>query len=217
MRPSRHFAFLIAALASIGCGQGPSTEVAPRAPPVTLSSSADAPSKSGLEPLSGEAVDGGGRVNLFANLEAKAIVLIFVSTDCPVANHYAPTIEELYERYRSQPVGFWLIFPDPSEDREMIQKHLAAYKQQAPALRDPEHQLVAFCRATKTPEAVVFAPGRKLAYRGRIDDLFTDFGKRRQQPTRHDLRDAIDAVLAGRPVDPAVTPIIGCDIPRATP
>ena len=144
-------------------------------------------------------------------------MLIFVNTDCPIANRYAPTIQKLYERYRSQPVSFWLVFPDGSESPEEIQEHLAAYKHQAPALRDPQHHLVAFCQATKTPEAVVFAPRRKLAYRGRIDDLFTDFGKRRDQPTSHDLRDAIDAVLEGLAVDPAESPAIGCAISGAKP
>jgi hypothetical protein len=110
-----------------------------------------------------------------------------------------------------------LIFADGSKSPEEIQEHLAAYEQQAPALRDPDHHLVAYCRATKTPQAVVFAPRRKLVYRGRIDDMFTDFGKRRDQPTSHDLRDAIDAVLEGRAVDPAESPVIGCDIPGAKP
>ena len=115
-----------------------------------------------------------------------------------------------------QPVSFFLVFADGSESSEEIQEYLAAYQHQAPALRDPEHRLVAFCHATKTPEAVVFGPERKLAYRGRIDDLFTDFGKRRDQPTCHDLRNAIDAVLDGRTVDSRESPAIGCDIPGAT-
>lgn len=206
---------LIAGLVTIGCGQGVSVN---EATPVARSeSAAEVESAPAVQQLSLEQVADGGQVDPFADPEIQAVVLVFVSTDCPIANRYAPTIEALYERYRSKPVGFWLVFPDPSESREAIHEHLAAYRHAAPALRDPEHRLVEICRATKTPEAVVFAPRRKLAYRGRIDDLFTDFGKSRQQPTRHDLRDAIDAVLEGRAVDFADSPAIGCDIPGARP
>jgi len=212
----RRFELLIAC-AAIGCGQDSSVHVLPARPQVSSVSSSETESTPDNENLSGEEIHDGGRIDPFSNPEVKAVALIFVSTDCPIANRYAPTIRELYEKYRSKPVGFWLVFADPSESREIIEDHLAAFKHEAPALRDPEHRLVAFCGATKTPEAVVFAPGRKRAYRGRIDDLFTDFGKSRQQPTRHDLRDAIDAVLQGRAVDPAQSPAIGCDIPGARP
>jgi hypothetical protein len=213
----RRIEVLTAALATMGCGQEQSVAVVPARPAVTSSSSADLDSSLLLEDLSGELVDDGRPLDPFANPSVKALVLIFLNTDCPIANRYAPTIQGLHETYRSKPVGIWLVYPDASESREKIQEHLAAYKHQAPALRDPDHHLVAFCQATKTPQAVVFAPRRKLAYRGRIDDLFTDFGKRREQPTRHDLRDAIDAVLEGRAVDPAESPVIGCDIPGAKP
>jgi hypothetical protein len=208
---------LIAWLATTGCGQDQSPRVAPTSRVVTSGSSAAHESAPANEHLFGEQVVDGGGLDPFANPEVDAVVLIFVNTDCPIANRYAPTIQKLYERYRSKPVGFWLIFADGAKSREEIQEHLAAYEQQTPALRDPEHVLVAFCQATKTPEAVVFAPRRKLVYRGRIDDMFTDFGKRRDQPTSHDLRKAIDAVLEGRAVDPAVSPVIGCDIPGAKP
>ncbi len=212
----RRFVLLIAALAMMGCGREPSGDAMP-ARPAAANGRAAVESTPGVRTVWGEQVGDGRQVDPFADPEAKAVVLIFVNTDCPIANRYAPTIQELYERYCIKPVRFWLVYADASESREKIQEHLAAYEQQTPALRDPEHRLVEFCGATKTPEAVVFAGRRKLAYRGRIDDLFTDFGKRRDRPTRHDLRDAVEAVLAGRAVDPAESPVIGCDIPGAKP
>lgn len=221
------FALLVAGLAATGCGRDRAVDGDQSRRSLAgaregrfgeqESSPDPEPVRRDPSPVLAEQVSDGSRVDPFADPDVKAVVLLFVSTDCPIANRYVPTIAELYERYRSKPVEFWLVYADPSETREMIQAHLAEYKHRAQALRDPKHHLVAFCRATKTPEAVVFAPGRKLAYRGRIDDLFTDFGKRRERPTRHDLRDAIDAVLAGREVDSAWGPAIGCDIPGATP
>jgi hypothetical protein len=163
---------------------------------------------------SAKATDLDGRtVDPFADRHSKAIVLLFVCTDCPIANRYAPTIQKIYETYHQKQVAFWLVYADPSESPEKIREHLKAYKHQAPALRDPEHRLVALSRAKKTPEVAVFQPGQKLAYRGRIDDLFTDYGKSRNEATQHDLRDALDAILNGRPVKHPTTEAIGCHIP----
>jgi hypothetical protein len=52
-----------------------------------------------------------------------------------------------------------------------------------------------------------------LVYLGRIDNRYVGFGKRREQVTAHDLRDALEAVLAGRPVPRRRTEAVGCDIP----
>ena len=63
-----------------------------------------------------------------------------------------------------------------------------------------------------TPEAVVFDADRKIAYRGRIDDLNADLGNARSAATKHDLADAIEATLAGQPVAEPVTKAVGCYI-----
>jgi hypothetical protein len=79
---------------------------------------------------------------------------------------------------------------------------------------DPQHQWVGEAGATRTPEVAVFSPRRELLYRGRIDDRYVDFGQRRTEPTTHDLRDALEAILAGKPVAQSRTEPIGCDIPK---
>jgi hypothetical protein len=53
-----------------------------------------------------------------------------------------------------------------------------------------------------------------VLYRGRIDDRVADFGKRRVEPTRRDLRLALDAILAGKPVPARRTKAVGCYIPE---
>ena len=68
----------------------------------------------------------------------------------------------------------------------------------ASALRDPDHTLVAATKATITPEAVVFDGNWSQVYRGRINDQFEDFGKSKPAASKHDLRDAIEATLAGQ-------------------
>lgn len=66
--------------------------------------------------------------------------------------------------------------------------------------------------ATTTPEAALLSPEGAVLYLGRIDDIYADFGKKRAQPEHRDLRDAIDAVLAGRAVAQRRTPALGCQI-----
>jgi hypothetical protein len=159
----------------------------------------------------------GRPVDPFAQRHAKGVVLIFVSTDCPIANRYAPDIERLYETYSGKQVAFWLVYADGHESATKIRAHLHDYQYKVAALRDPQHWLVKRCGAQRTPEACLFTPDGKEVYRGRIDDRFTDYGKARNEPSRRDLREAIEAVLAGRPVKVATTPVIGCFIPDADP
>jgi hypothetical protein len=158
----------------------------------------------------------GRPVNPF-DTHAKAVVLIFVSTDCPIANRYAPEIERLYETYAGKQVAFWLVYADGHESVEQIRAHRHDYQYKVGALRDPEHRLVKRCGAKRTPEAALFTAQGKEVYCGRIDDRFTDFGKSRNEPSRRDLKEAIDAVLAGRPVKVATTKVIGCYIPDVDP
>ena len=80
-------------------------------------------------------------------------------------------------------------------------------------LRDPQHRLVTKTQVKVTPEVTVFVPGRRMVYRGRIDDRYVDFGKARAKPTQHDLEQALQAILEGRPVNRAITRAVGCFIP----
>jgi hypothetical protein len=156
----------------------------------------------------------GHSVHPFADAGTKGTVFVFVCTDCPVANRYAPDVERLYETYHTKRLGFWLVYADPREGPDKIRQHLKEFGYKIPALRDPEHRLVKLCGVAKTPEAALFAPDGTEVYRGRIDDRFTDYGKARAAPSREDLREAIEAVLNGKPVSVATTQVVGCRIPE---
>ena len=140
-------------------------------------------------------------------------VVIFITHDCPIANSYAPTLKRLMTRYASRPVVFYLVHVDPGLDVTTARKHALDCGYRCPVLLDPEHRVVHALNAGVTPEAMVLSHSG-MHYRGRIDDLYVDFGKRRTVPSRHDLRDAIDAVLAGQPVAVHNTRAIGCFIPE---
>ncbi|MCY2974604.1 MAG: redoxin domain-containing protein [Planctomycetota bacterium] len=139
-----------------------------------------------------------------------ATVVLFARSDCPISNRYAPEIRRLYEAYHSRGVEFYLVYVDPREEPDAIRKHLQEYGYPCPGLRDPKHTLVAHCGAKTTPEAVVFGRNRGMTYRGRVNDLYVDFGQARTEPTTYDLADAIESTVSGRSVTNPRTKAIGC-------
>ncbi len=144
--------------------------------------------------------------------EAKTIVCLFTRTDCPISNSYAPEVRRMYEKFAPRGVAFYLVYPDPDESPQVIEKHLKQYSYPFAGLRDPKHELVKLADAKITPEAAVFDREGKLLYRGRIDDRYVDFGKARLAPTVHDLEQALEAIVAGKPAPAAGGPAIGCFI-----
>ena len=153
----------------------------------------------------------GRRIEPLEQSEAAATVFLFLRTDCPISNRYAPEIRRLHDRFVPSGVEFWMIYPDPDEPLPAIRQHLADFEYPGRAARDPEHALVEKTQATVTPEAAVFAEG-ELAYLGRIDNRYVDFGKTRAAATTHDLADALVAILEGRPVPEPRTTAVGCFI-----
>ena len=139
-------------------------------------------------------------------------VLVFVSTDCPVSNRYAPEIKRLYDQFSPRGVRFRLVYPNPLDDESAMRTHRLAFGYPPIAERDPDHSLVRAVGATITPEAVIVDGTQRVVYRGRIDDRFVELSRERPAPTQHDLRNAITAVLAGTPVSPSHTQAVGCFI-----
>jgi hypothetical protein len=156
----------------------------------------------------------GHSVNPFQMAPARAVLFIFVRTDCPVANRYAPEIERLYRRFAPRDIACWLVYPDADTTPEEIRRHLHDYRLSLKALRDPRHELVKRAGVSVTPEAALFLPEGVEVYHGRIDDRCIEFGKERPEPTQHDLEDALTAVLQGKPIARASTPAVGCYIPE---
>jgi AhpC/TSA family. len=151
-------------------------------------------------------------VNPFHEQTAKAIIFFFVGTDCPISNRYAPEIERLAERYARESLAFWLVYPESSTTREEIEQHRKEYHLSLQALRDPRHALVKLSKVKVTPEAAVFLPDGQEVYRGRIDDRYMDFGKKRPTPTTHDLDEVLRSLIAGKAVAISKTRAIGCYI-----
>src|SRR5258707_13765310 len=114
-----------------------------------------------LRNLAGQLVD-----PLQPSPPAKAIVLLFVSTECPYSNRSAPEIQRVVAEFEPKGVRFWLIYPNPTDTPELVRAHLKAFRYPGIALRDPAHRLVKIAGPTVTPEAAVFRNGA-VVYRGR--------------------------------------------------
>lgn len=150
-------------------------------------------------------------VNPFQGAHGKVTVLLFVRTDCPVSNRYAPMIQQLARKYGAK-AEFWLVYPGHSQTPAAIQKQISDYGYDLPVVRDLEGELVKLSQATTTPEAAVFTPAAKLVYHGRIDNWYEDFGRARTAPTTHELEEAIRATLEGKAPRISSAPAIGCSI-----
>lgn len=155
---------------------------------------------------------GGSRDPLANTKGEKAVVLLFIAHDCPISNSYAPEIKRLCAHYTPDKIAFYLVYSEPDLSPAAAKQHAHEYGYTCPLILDPKHRLVHKAGATVTPEAAVFSSKGKLLYRGRIDDLYYGYSQRRFAVTEHDLRDALDAVLSGKPVPKSRTQAIGCFI-----
>jgi hypothetical protein len=149
--------------------------------------------------------------DLFTPHGEKAVVLLFVRSDCPISNRYAPEIEHLYSRYSAAKVDFRLVYTEAGLTAAAMAHHRREYGYEIPGVLDPTHQFVKRAGVHSTPEAAVFTAGQ-LVYRGRIDDRFVDFGKMRAAPEHHDLDDVLSSVVAGKIPAFRETRAIGCAI-----
>lgn len=153
----------------------------------------------------------GQRLNPLRSAEGKATVLVFLRTDCPVSSRYAPVIQQISSRY-ARDVHFWLVYPDRAESPDVIRKYLLDYHYHLPALRDPEHALVKTGEVQITPEVAVFDRAGRLLYHGRIDNVYEDFGRARRSATTHELEDAVQSALTGKPLAKTYESGVGCYI-----
>jgi peroxiredoxin len=142
----------------------------------------------------------------------KAIVVFFTTTDCPLSNNEVPEMNRTRRDYEARGVAFYAVQADPTiADADVVQ-HTREYQFSVPVLFDPHQVLAKLTGATTIPSAAVLSPDGTLLYLGRIDNRVEDFNIRRPEPTKFDLREALDAVLAGKPVPHPRTNAFGCAI-----
>jgi len=159
--------------------------------------------------------DTSGRTHTAAEWSGKrAVVLFFLTTDCPLCNNYVPELNRIAQAFAPRGVAFYAVQGDATIPDADVRRHARDYAYTFPYLLDPQESLAAYTGATTTPEAAVLSPSGGLLYLGRIDNRLEDFGKPRTAITVFDLRDTLSAILAGKPVPHARTEALGCAITR---
>jgi AhpC/TSA family len=180
-------------------------------PPAPSTPQENPPGESRFSPVF---IDGNGKEFRPADdPSTKAIALVFILADCPIANSYLPELNRLHESFNPRGIRLLLIHADSTISAADAAEHARQYQVEPPVIRDPDHRWVKSAQATASPEAVVFSPAGQIVYRGRIDDQYVALGKRRATVTSHDLKDALDAILAGQSPPKSHTEPIGCLIP----
>lgn len=144
----------------------------------------------------------------------RAIVLAFLGADCPVSNLYLPGLIELEKTYRDKGAVFLAVYPNTADDADVVAGHSSDRDVPFLVVKDYGQKLADAVGVTRVPGVAVLDGDRVLRYRGRIDDQY-GVSARRAKPTRADLREALDEVLAGKPVTRAETEADGCLIDRA--
>jgi peroxiredoxin len=155
----------------------------------------------------------GGSYSLSDFDAAKVLIVAFTCNHCPFVLGTEDRLIAFYDEVEPKGVALVTINSNetvghPGDSFDHMVTHAKEKGFRFPYLRDDDQTAAKAYGALRTPHFYVFGPDRKLAYTGRFDDNPRDLGK----ATTRDLRDAVDAVLAGRPVETPLTNPIGCNV-----
>jgi len=152
-----------------------------------------------------------GKDHSLSSLKGKnGTVLIFIAVQCPVSNAYNERMEKLAQDYKARGVNVVGINANSTESAGDVKRHAAEKGLTFPILKDNGNKIADSLGATRTPEAYFLDAGNKLLYHGRIDN-----NRDMSQVESSELRDALEATLAGKPVVKTTANAFGCSIKRA--
>lgn len=147
--------------------------------------------------------------------DRKAVVVLFLGTECPLVKLYANRLNALAKDYAERGVAVVGINSNRQDSITDITAYVRQHQISFPILKDLNNTIADQFAAERTPEAFVLDQDRVVRYRGRIDDQF-GVGVQRQAAAKHNLLAAVDAVLAGQPVAVPQTEAPGCLIGRVS-
>lgn len=141
--------------------------------------------------------------------QAKIVVVMFIRNNCPVAQAYEERIREFCDKYSRRGVEVVAINVSPEDGEGLDQMRVRAKEHKYPFsyLRDESQQTGKAYGATNTPHVFVLDGKRRIAYMGAIDD-----NNKSAKVEEHYLVDAVEAVLAGKPVELTESLQRGCQI-----
>jgi len=150
--------------------------------------------------------------SLYDYLKHKGIVVMFIATQCPISNAYNERMVKLYKDYVPKGIAVLGINSNKQESVEEITEHSKKHGFEFPVLKDWNNVIADKFDAMVTPEIYLIDSTGVLRYHGRIDD-----SRNPGKVTQNDLRDVLDAYLAGKPLPKKETKAFGCTIKRVTP
>ncbi|MEP6818039.1 MAG: thioredoxin family protein [bacterium] len=154
--------------------------------------------------------DTSGIDHSLASLKGKnGALLIFIAVQCPVSNAYNERMEKLAQDYKARGINVVGINANSTESAADVKAHAAEKHLTFPILKDNGSKIADMLGATRTPEAYFLDASNKLLYHGRIDN-----SRDITQVNQSELRDALDATLAGKPVPKTTASAFGCSIKR---
>jgi peroxiredoxin len=140
----------------------------------------------------------------------KAVVVMFIATQCPYSNAYNDRMRDMAASYGKQGILFLGINSNKTEPAEETRAHARKHGLAFAIAKDPDNKVADLYGARHTPEIFVVDPQGVLRYHGRIDENYEDASK----VASPDLKNALDALLAGKPIARAETKAFGCSIKR---
>lgn len=152
-----------------------------------------------------------GKEHSLSSLKGKnGSVLLFISVQCPVSNDYNERMEKLAQEFKAKGINVIGINSNVTESNDAIKSHAAANKLTFPIVKDAGNKIADRLGATKTPEAYFLDASNKLMYHGRIDN-----SRNSENVNSSELRDAMESLLAGKPIAKPTALAFGCSIKRA--
>ncbi|NWF61159.1 MAG: thioredoxin family protein [Fischerella sp.] len=156
----------------------------------------------------------GEMISLSNFVDKKALLVMFICRHCPFVKHVQQELAKLGKDYSQSDLGIVAIsandannYPDDAPDALKAMAHELGFK--FPLCYDESQETAKAYTAACTPDFFLFDGDRKLVYRGQLDDSRPSNNK---PVTGADLRAAIEAVLASKPVNSEQKPSIGCNI-----
>lgn len=145
---------------------------------------------------------------------SRLLLVMFICNHCPFVKHVQPELVRLAQDFQSAGVAFVAINSNdttayPADNMEAMRAEAAAAGYEFPYLLDDSQQVARAYDAACTPDFFLFDAERRLVYRGQLDSSRPNNGI---EVTGSDLRAALQAALAGRPVPPEQKPSVGCNI-----
>lgn len=156
-----------------------------------------------------------GKTHRLYELEnKKAIVIAFLSFECPVSRSYSQPLSEVADEFGKYGVTVWGLTTNEDDTAADVAKHAKQFDLTFPVFKDERLRAADALKAEITPEVFVLDGNFILKYRGRIDDMYSERLKKHAKISEHNLRQTLAEIVTGRPVTVSATRAVGCPIPR---